>query len=56
MSKNKRCARITGITDELTDKVIKLYAEGKTSEFWNGVSSLRELLEVKMFTYEEHIE
>ncbi len=56
MSKSNRCRRIEGITDKLTDEVIKLYDKGKMNEFWNGIESLQVLLEVKMITCGEHIE
>ncbi len=42
-----RCRRISEITDELTDKAIGFYDEGKLDKFWTAIDALNLLLEVE---------
>lgn len=45
--KELRCRKISEITDNLTDKAIEFYDEGKMEDFWASLEALNLLMDIE---------
>jgi len=45
--KDIRCRKISEITDNLTDKAIEFYDEGKMDDFWASLEALSLVMDIE---------